>query len=45
VACAGTEANAARQQEQIEALTVSLQKVSNQLEVDKSGRRLVLNNQ
>jgi hypothetical protein len=38
------EANAARQQKQIEALTAGLQKVSAQLEVSKAGARTVLSN-
>jgi hypothetical protein len=40
-----SEATAARQQKQIETLTVGLQKVSAQLEVSKSAPRTVLNNQ
>jgi hypothetical protein len=39
------EANAARQQKQIEALTASLQKLSAQLELSESERRTVLNRQ
>ena len=39
------EANAARQQKQIEALTAGLQKVSAQLEVSKTAPQTVLNNQ
>ena len=39
------EANAARQQEQIEALTAGLQKVSAQIELNNSVPRTVLNNQ
>jgi hypothetical protein len=39
------EANAARQQTQIEALTAGLQKVSAQLEVNKAVPQTVLNNQ
>ena len=39
------EANAARQQKQIEALTAGLQKVSAQLELSKSAPQTVLNNQ
>jgi hypothetical protein len=38
------EANAARQQKQIEALTAGLQKVSAQLEVSKAAPQTVLNN-
>jgi uncharacterized coiled-coil protein SlyX len=44
-AAAKQEANAARQQKQIEALTAGLQKVSAQLEAGKSSPRMVLNNQ
>jgi Chaperone of endosialidase len=39
------EANAAKQQKQIEALTAGLQKVSAQLELSKSAPQTVLNNQ
>ena len=39
------QANAARQQKQIEALTAGLQKVSAQLEASKSAPQVVLNNQ
>jgi Chaperone of endosialidase len=39
------EANAARQQKQVEALTAGLQKVSAQLELSKAAPRTVLNNQ
>jgi hypothetical protein len=39
------EANAARQQKQIDALTAGLQKVTAQLELRKSGPQTVLNNQ
>src|SRR5712671_1834147 len=39
------EANAVRQQKQIEALTAGLQKVSAQLELSKSAPQTVLNNQ
>jgi hypothetical protein len=39
------EANAARQQKQIEALTAGLQKVSAQLELNKPTQQTVLNNQ
>jgi hypothetical protein len=39
------EANAARQQKQIEALTAGLQKVSAQLELSKAAPQTVLNNQ
>jgi hypothetical protein len=39
------EANALRQQKQIEALTAGLQKVSAQLEVSKPAPQTVLNNQ
>jgi endosialidase-like protein len=39
------EANAVRQQKQIEALTAALQKVSAQLELSKSAPQTVLNNQ
>jgi hypothetical protein len=39
------EANAARQQRQIEALTASLRKVSAQLEVNKPALQTVLNDQ
>ena len=39
------EATIAKQQEQIEALTTGLQKVSAQLEVSKSARQVVLSNQ
>jgi len=39
------EANAAKQQKQIEALTVVVQKVSAQLEVSKAKPKTVLNNQ
>jgi endosialidase-like protein len=39
------EANAARQQKQIEALTAGLQKVSAQLELSKPAPQTVLNNQ
>jgi len=39
------EANAVRQQRQIEALTAGLQKVSAQLEVSKPAPQTVLNNQ
>jgi len=39
------QANAARQQEQIEALTAGLQKVSAQLELSKAVPQTVLNNQ
>jgi trimeric autotransporter adhesin len=39
------EANATRQQKQIEALTAGLQKVSAQLEASKPSPRTVLNNQ
>ena len=39
------EANAARQQKQIEALTAGLQKVSAQLELRKSAPQTVLNRQ
>ena len=38
------QATAAYQQRQIEALTAGLQKVSAQLEVDKSAPRTVMNN-
>jgi endosialidase-like protein len=38
------EANAAKQQKQIEALTAGLQKVSAQLEMSKPALRTVLNN-
>ena len=38
------EANAARQQKQIDVLTVGLQKVSAQLELNKSAPQTVLNN-
>ena len=38
------EANAARQQKQIEALTAGLQKVSAQLELNKAAPQTVLNN-
>jgi len=40
-----SQANAARQQKQIEALTAGLQKVSAQLEVNKPAPQIVLNNQ
>jgi len=39
------EANAARQEKQIEALTAGLQKVSAQFELSKSKPQTVLNNQ
>jgi hypothetical protein len=39
------EANAVRQQKQIDALTASLQKVSAQLELSKPATQTVLNNQ
>jgi hypothetical protein len=39
------EANAARQQKQIEALTAGLQKVSAQIELSKTAPQTVLNNQ
>ena len=39
------EANAARQQRQIEALTAAVQKVSAQLELSKTAPQTVLNNQ
>jgi len=39
------EANAVRQQRQIEALTVGLQKVSAQLELSKATPQTVLNDQ
>jgi len=39
------EAIIARQQKQIEALTEGLQKVSAQLEVNKTASQIVLNNQ
>ena len=39
------EANAVRQQKQIEALTAGLQKVSAQFELSKPAPRAVLNNQ
>ena len=39
------EANAARQQKQIEALTAGLQKVSAQLELSKPVTQTVLNDQ
>jgi hypothetical protein len=39
------EAKIARQQKQIDALTAGLQKVSAQLEVNKSAPQTVLNNQ
>jgi uncharacterized coiled-coil protein SlyX len=39
------EANAAKQQKQIEALTAGLQKVSARLELNKPTLRAVLNNQ
>ena len=39
------EANAARQQKQIEALTAGLQKVSAQLELSKPAPQVVVNNQ
>jgi TfoX/Sxy family transcriptional regulator of competence genes len=39
------EANAARQQKQIEVLSAGSQKVSAQLELSKSARQTVLNNQ
>jgi hypothetical protein len=39
------QATAARQQRQIEALTVGLQKVSAQLEVSKSAPQTAMNNQ
>ena len=39
------EANAAKQQKQIEALTAGLQKVSAQLETSKSAPQTVSNNQ
>jgi hypothetical protein len=35
----------ARQQKQIEALTATVQKVSNQLEVNKAAQRVVASNQ
>ena len=43
-AVAKQEAIIAQQQQQIEALTAGLQKVSAQLEVDKSAPQVVLNN-
>jgi len=39
------QATAARQQEQIEALTAGLQKVSAQIEASKPAPQMVLNNQ
>jgi len=39
------EANIAKQQKQIEALTTGLQKVSAQLEISKAAPQTVLNNQ
>jgi hypothetical protein len=39
------EATAARQEKQIQALTVGLQKVSAQIEVNKPAPQMVLNNQ
>jgi hypothetical protein len=39
------EANAVRQQKQIEALTAGLQKVSAQLEVNRTAPQVVIENQ
>ena len=44
-AVAKQEANAVRQQKQIDALTTGLQKVSAQLELSKAARQTVLNDQ